>query len=854
LQQLRGDGQGGLAMGPFEEIIPAGGHPVDVWTGDLDGDRLTDALVLWYSGSSVPFVMEAYRGLGDGRFASPQAWSPPLAVKYAPPLVGDFDADGKDEVAFVLSDLRAVVRLELDAAEGWRIAGEKRIDSLSGFMPVVDWNEDGFDDLAVLQEVGDHSRFTVLLGYHERALEWISRQRVPYRVTELGSLDGRLIALEYTRALFGDLKSLRALGPGNEMPEVVWSIDVPERTWAADLSLDLDGDGLRDLRLLRAQDAHVYWGEPIGPPSRGPTLVATEWLIASLDLDGDGLPDLITEEGSAVWQVATREFEENLFVTTVFEGFVDQPHTHVEAGDLNGDGLEDLVAQTFYADTFSSLVSRGDGTFEVSRLDADPRDILRPHLVDLDRDGHLDLVASHRGRSVGWGRGDGTFELHLEPRERTTRLVGELGGDGDRDLVELHEASGVGEPVVLRTLLGRDRTFAPSGYTSEYAKGLYTGDPTLADLDGDGLDDLVQVQETERGGSLVWRRSLGDGALAEPAPIFEGLEAVCSGASVRPVDFDRDGTMDLFYQPGGSVCRDLDYMSLRGLGGGRYELIWQGPPTNEAFGITDRLEDVDGDGRHDLVSGQYSPTYLPRYHVEIRRGDGVGGFLPKEPTRWLGPTGKVGVFRETGTRDLVELQATWFGFGKMRVELLPSEGYVLPADAAPPTVELKLVPAGGDVWRPAFLPLDECDSTPDRGESFIALPELGEGFLLSHQSAEVREVLTFESADGARRGVLLRGPERGEMLALFHELRARGGFTVTHMDPVLLVLRPEAPAPAASALPGARPIQRVRLEGGRAVEAEAYGPDADLRFVMEAQDRAGRVGRSTASFREARPR
>jgi hypothetical protein len=92
------------------------------------------------------------------------------------------------------------------------------------------------------------------------------------------------------------------------------------------------------------------------------------------------------------------------------------------------------------------------------------------------------------------------------------------------------------------------------------------------------------------------------------------------------------------------------------------------------------------------------------------------------------------------------------------------------------------------------------------------------------------------------------------MLALFHELRARGGFPVAHMSPMRLALVPEAPGPAGTALPEARLIQRVRLEDGRAVEAEAYGPDADLVFVMEARDRAGRVGRSTATFREVRPR
>ena len=108
----------------------------------------------------------------------------------------------------------------------------------------------------------------------------------------------------------------------------------------------------------------------------------------------------------------------------------------VAIGDLDGDGVLDLVVANKNDNNVSVLMGNGDGTFASDvtyGVGNSPQSVA---IDDLDGDGVLDLVVANRFSndvSVLMGNGDGTFATHVTygagagPR---SVAIGDLDGDG----------------------------------------------------------------------------------------------------------------------------------------------------------------------------------------------------------------------------------------------------------------------------------------------------------------------------------------------------------------------------------------------------------------------------------------
>lgn len=88
-------------------------------------------------------------------------------------------------------------------------------------------------------------------------------------------------------------------------------------------------------------------------------------------------------------------------------------------GDVNHDGIPDLVTANAGSNDVSVLLGRGDGTFAAEQrfpVGAQPQAIA---VADVNHDGRPDLVTANVGFSavtVLLGRSDGTFgKLQLSP-------------------------------------------------------------------------------------------------------------------------------------------------------------------------------------------------------------------------------------------------------------------------------------------------------------------------------------------------------------------------------------------------------------------------------------------------------
>lgn len=235
-------------------------------------------------------------------------------------------------------------------------------------------------------------------------------------------------------------------------------------------------------------------------------------------------------------------------------------------GDFNGDGWPDIA------------VGVGDGTIAIYLNDHTGHftfsnsfnEVRTSHLVtaDLNRDGHLDLVAidsslqNNRGIQIWYGNGDGTFRqgpniaTHLSP---TSIALGDFDEDGASDIAEVECAAGGG--CTLNTWRNNgDGTFNLSGSLNS------TDDPQgnveVRDFNRDGHADVAV------GGSNPMRllAYFGDGHGGFSSPFSLGINdpipsnAGPSGPSIAVGDFDEDGTPDIAFAAGyacGSACGQM---------------------------------------------------------------------------------------------------------------------------------------------------------------------------------------------------------------------------------------------------------------------------------------------------------
>jgi hypothetical protein len=230
------------------------------------------------------------------------------------------------------------------------------------------------------------------------------------------------------------------------------------------------------------------------------------------------------------------------------------PKTYVMwSGDMNRDGLVDLVAANEQGNSVTVLLGRGDGTF----APAGPEFPTGAYptggaIADFNGDGIPDVVtANYHGNSVSilLGVGDGTLgppgEYPTEPGAETSNLaVGDLNGDGVPDVVATNPATGS-----MSVFLGRaDGTLQPGtnlrvgllGFSSPFSAA-------IADFDGDGKRDVALADDAGR--AMIVRLGNGDGTFRPEVEYPIGGEG---SFVVVAADVNMDGKVDLVVANRGS--------------------------------------------------------------------------------------------------------------------------------------------------------------------------------------------------------------------------------------------------------------------------------------------------------------
>ncbi len=211
----------------------------------------------------------------------------------------------------------------------------------------------------------------------------------------------------------------------------------------------------------------------------------------------------------------------------------------VAIGDIDGDGVNDVIVTNGNATTASVLFGNGDGTFQ-SQITAPTGNA--PYSVavgDLDGDGRADLVVGNYSDNtvtvdLSAGRSFVPKVNYSTGTNPQSVAIGDVDGDGRPDIVVSNY--GAGTITVLHNT-GGGKFVGASGLPP--ATGAMPYQVAIGDVDGDGTPDLVSADTGGLSASVL--RGQGTGAFAAPVEFSAGMQPWSVGLG----DVDGDGRADV---------------------------------------------------------------------------------------------------------------------------------------------------------------------------------------------------------------------------------------------------------------------------------------------------------------------
>jgi flagellin-like hook-associated protein FlgL len=323
----------------------------------------------------------------------------------------------------------------------------------------------------------------------------------------------------------------------------------------------------------------------------------------------------------------------------------------VTLGDLNGDGVLDMVTGDYTNKTASIFIGNGDGTFKAQSSFDPGSQTSSVTLGELNGDGKLDLIVVGND-SGGWfgafiGNGDGTFKARSSygtGAYPSSGSLGDLNGDGILDLVTT-DASVAKASVFIGN--GNGTFKARSSFTT----GMNPRSVSLGDLNGDGILDMVTADSSDNKASVLIGN--GDGSFKTRSVFTSGT----GPSSVSLGDVNEDGILDLVTTDS-SVAKASVFI---GNGDGTFKA--RSSFTTGSVPRSVSLADLNGDGILDMVTADSSGN-----NASVFLGNGDGSFYARTSfsTGWTPYFVTLGDVNRDGVLDMVTMD---YGDDKVSVFL-----------------------------------------------------------------------------------------------------------------------------------------------------------------------------------------
>ena len=616
VEVLLGDGDGSFRAGPIVAVAGSQEDQTALVAGDFNGDGRTDLAVAL---PASPLVIELSRG--DGTFSTPE--TTPLAI-HSTPRVADLDGDGVADVIVVDQQGDILWRRGQPGQSG----GYQPPVTINTSDPSVDFAIVPTDRGDLVAGVDASDDLVTLYAYRDGAFVVLDKLRTGLQPAQIITSDltgDSTTDLVVRNAGDGTASIFVGDRDGNfaKQPDVVIGVG------ASDIkAADVDGSG-RDSLIVTNQvtgDGRILpslGNGSFGPPSRYQAGGGPYGLAAG----SDGTVDLTSEEATAGSALGTFiagappslvTLDPGSNTIAVLDGLgggafanprtldTTSPQKAVVVADFNGDGIDDLA--TLGQDGVTILLGDGRGGFTASTpIDVGP---FATGLSVADLDGKPDLLVGNTFGDVLVliGNGDGTFQPYRKTDQGIALAVADLNGTGRKDFIYANA--------------GLDRVTVEYGGAEQQLTGLLAPGAVSLVKVGDGVTDLV-VANSGSNNVLVYP-GLGDGQFGPALNGGNGFFTGTNPVGVTVADLNGDGVPDLVVANKGS--NDVSILLGQGTG-----LNWTLQPAERlkaGFGPTAMVvADVFHDGKPDILvsdSGSNDVRLLP--------GVGGGFFNDTNPT------------------------------------------------------------------------------------------------------------------------------------------------------------------------------------------------------------------------------
>jgi hypothetical protein len=616
-------GSGGYYL--FVQFFPesgaqVGNHPLGLATADFNNDHIPDLAVTNSSDSTVSILL----GAGDGTFrqaASYTVGNGPLAV-----VAADFNGDKITDLA-VADTYSGDVAVFKGFGDGTFALANRFVAGVRpSAMTAADFNHDGHTDLAIndvylgwvtiFDGTGNFGFFPPGMG----------------QIVQLNGALGTLVTGDFNGDGVPDLATA-----DTDHDRVAVLLGQPDGTLGAPQFVpvgrspsaitvgDFNADGISDLATTNLEPSAPHGSVSVLLGHSDGTFTALPALpvdvgpigITAGDLNGDGVTDLVTtnaSSGNLSLLLGGKGANGKANGTFAAQRRLPVGFTPVRTviGDFNNDGRTDLATTDYQNNSVPVLLGQGDGTFldNVTGVGNQPRAVL---VADFNGDGVPDVVTANKGsQDLSFLAGTGTLAFQPEQRvalppgcQPVALATGDFNHDGRADLAVATQ--GVAAVTILFGV--GDGTFRDGG---AYAAGLAPLAIVAADLNGDGFDDLAVADFATDTVTVL---------LGNKAGTFTALGTFSVGghgpASLALGDFTGDHVLDLAV----ADFTSNEVTVLPGIGDGSF-----GQPRHLALGAKQPVAlvagDFNGDGRPDLATAD-----LGSGDVAVLDSDGHGGFL-----------------------------------------------------------------------------------------------------------------------------------------------------------------------------------------------------------------------------------